>query len=177
MSKYEEMARAAAEGRETWILRRDSSARFIYQLLLRFGQACGMPEGHLQVLLWDEKVGRFRGAAKPLPAVLSSTRYDIENDNWQAGVIVYLNNANQIPRLSATFVLFVTDHDYKFTAKIGESGKPLLVDLNVQTQAEQFFDTLTETIKEAAKEPVKRHRVTVHGFATAASSEQEPLLD
>jgi hypothetical protein len=176
MSKYEEMAQAAEEGRKNWIRRRDFSARFIYQLLLRFRQACEMPEERLQILPWDEKIGRFRDEIKPLTSVLGSTRYDIENDNWQACVCVYFNGANYLPRLYVTFVLFVTEHDYKFTVQIGEPGKPLPVDLNVQTQATQFFDTLTEAIEKAMKEPAKRDRVVVHGFAAPAAPEQAPII-
>lgn len=166
MSQYERMVQAAEEGRENWIRRRDSSTRFICQLLFRFREACQIPEEQLQILPWNDEVGRFRGEAKPLTAVLSSTHYDAENDNWQAGVVVYFDPPTRIPRQYATLVLFVTEHDCKFTVQIGEPGKPQPIDLNIQTQAEQFFNTLVEDIKEAMKEPAKKNRrIVMRGFA------------
>jgi hypothetical protein len=135
-----------------------------------------MPEERLKILPWDDKAGRFKGDAEPLTSVLSSTRYDIENDKWQAAVVVYFNGQNHFPRLYATFVLFVTEDDYKFTVQIGEPGKPYSLDLNVQPQAQEFFDTLIKVLGEAMKEPAKKHRVVVHGFAVPVAPEQEAVI-
>lgn len=176
MSKYDEMAQAAKEGRENWIRRRDSTTRFIYQLLLRFQQACQMPEEHLQIVPWDDKIGKFRGKAQPLMAVLSSAHYDEENDRWQAGVVVYFEPPNYFPRLSATFVLSVTEDDFKYAVQIGEPGKPQSVDLNVQTEAENFFDMLTEAMKDGMKRSGKSYRGVKYGFAALAASVQETTI-
>lgn len=176
MSKYEEMVKAAEEGRENWIRRRDSSTRFIYQLLSLFGKVCQMPEEHLQIVPWDDKIRRFRGIAQPLTAVLTSAHYDEENDCWQAGVVVYFEPTNYFPRLSATFVLYVTESDFKYSVRIGEPGKPQSIDLNIQTQAEKFFDTLTETIKDGVKRPEKNYRGVKYGFAAIAASGQETTI-
>jgi hypothetical protein len=175
MSKYEEMVKAADEGRMNWIRRHESTTQFIYQLLFRFRKACDMPEERLRILPWDNKAERFDTDAAPLTTVLSSTRYDLENDTWQAGVVVYFNPDNHFPRLYATFVLFVTENDYRFTVKIGEPGKPQPIDLHVQSQTQQFFDTLTKVIEEAMKEPTKQHRIVIHGFATPVTAEAEPV--
>jgi hypothetical protein len=179
MSKYEKMVQAAEEGRENWILRRDSSARFIYQLLKLFMKVCQMPEDRLRILPWDDKAKRFNcGSPEPIEMVLSSTRYDMESDNWQAAIVVYFNPSNYFPRLYVTFVLIVTEHDSKFTAQIGEPGEPQPIDLNVQSQTEQFLETIVEEIKKAMKDPMKspgrQQRIVVHGFAALASSEQSP---
>ena len=176
MTKYEELVQAAEEGRENWIRRHESSTRFIYQLLFRFRQACEMPEERLQILPWDNKAERFKTDAAPLTAVLSSSRYDLANDNWQAGVVVYFNPDNHFPRLYATFVLFVTENDHRFAVKIGEPGKPHSIDLNVQPQAQEFFNTFTKVLEEALKEPAKKHRVVVHGFAAPVAPEQEAVV-
>lgn len=171
MSKYDEMVQAATEGRENWIRRRDSTTRFIYQLLLRFQQACQIPEEHLQIVPWDNSIMRFRGVAQPLTSVLTSAHYDQEEDRWQAGVVVYFEPTNYFPRLSATFALFVTENDYKFTVQIGEPGKPQSIDLNVQPQVEKFFDALTEALKDGVKQPEKGYRGVKYGFAAPASQE------
>ena len=144
-----------------------SSTRFIYQLLSLFRQVSQMPEDRLKILPWDKKTEKFKGESpSALEAVMHSTRYDIENDNWQAGVVVYFDPPTHTPRQYVTFVLIVAEHDLKFTARIGEPGKPQQIDLNVQTQAEQFFKSIVEDIKEAMKEPAKKNRrIVMHGFA------------
>jgi hypothetical protein len=176
MTKYEEMVQAAEEGRKNWIRRHESSTRFIYQLLLRFRKACEIPEEHLRILPWNEKAETFGGKELPLTAALSATRYDVENDNWQAGVVIYFNEPNYFSRLFATFVLFVTENDGKLTVRIGEPGKPLAVDTNVQTQVEEFINSLSKEIEEAIKEPTRKRRVKVHGFEVPVASEQEAVI-
>ncbi len=115
---------------------------------------------------------------KPCPSqrLLSSTRFDQEEDNWQAGVVIYFNGPHYVPRRYATFVLFVTENFGKHTVRIGEPGKPLSVDTNVQSQVEEFISTPFKEISEAVKEPAKKRRVKVHGFGVPVASKQEAVI-
>jgi hypothetical protein len=109
----------------------------------------------------------FGAKADEVFGIHQAVSYDEESDDWRVGVCLRLNPLNEYPRLTASVGMFVTERDSRYSVRIG-TLKPQLVDLNVQSPREVFFNSVVADVKKCFEEP-KKARGTGHGFRIETS--------
>lgn len=156
MTRYEEMCKVASAAREKWFSRRDCCWQCFASLINSLETYCEIPKEQIVFLKWDESAGKGGSYRPPKEGEMvflpNAVEYVKDKDEWSLHVLIYLSPPKTFPREYVTFGLFVTEKDEKLFVRIGPE-KPRVIDPNIQTQREEFWQGFVESIRECFENP------------------------
>ena len=162
MSRYEELAEVAKGAEQKLSDRNKRVLKFVAQFLNKFSSYCGIPSDRLKLLPWVEEEQVFQARTDELIGLPQAIHFDEKNDEWGIGVCIILTSSNSFPRRAVTSGLFVKEDDYHYSIRMGALDFKQ-IDLNVQPQCEDYFESIFKQLKEAFEKP-RRNTNGKYGF-------------
>src|SRR5579859_2828172 len=156
---FEEMKEAAETYKARLIRRNDSAKGYIQKFLNKFSEYTEIPEDKVKPMLWNEAQQIFttRGTEQFMFA-FQAVNFDEANDQWRVGVKIMIT-----PEVFVAFGLLVTEKGSKYLVRAGgPSERPRIVDLENQTQREEYFASVATMIRESFVKP-KQHDTFKYG--------------
>jgi len=157
MSKYEEMARAAATAQTDWNEHRERCLgylKFIVNGLMTYAE---IPADQVTFLRWNGEAGddrKYSEAVEDDPyTLLDAIALDEGDGYWHLGLRISLLHSGALLPRWVSFVLCAAEQDQKPMVKIGVEGKPIPIDPNDAAQCNAFYETIIEGIKQCFRPP------------------------
>ena len=152
MSKYEEMARAAATAQTDWNQHRERCLGYLKLLVNGLMTYAEIPPDQVTFLRWngataDER--KYSEAVEDDPyTLLDAIALDEADGYWHLGLRISLLHSGALLPRWVSFVLCAAEQDQKPMVKISVEGKPIQIDLNDAGQCNAFYETIVEGIKQ-----------------------------
>jgi hypothetical protein len=152
MSKYEEMAGAAAAAQTDWNQHRDRCLGYLKFLANGLITYAEIPPDQVTFLRWNGETGddrKYSEAAEDDPyELMDAIALDEGDGYWHLGLRISLLHSGALLPRWVSFVLCAAEQDQKPMVKIGVNGKPIPINLNDTAQCNAFYETIVEGIKQ-----------------------------
>ena len=157
MSKYDEMARAAANARTDWNQHRDRCVGYLKFLVNGLMTYAEIPPDQVTFLRWNGETGddrKYSEAVEDDPyTLMDAIALDEADGYWHLGLRISLLHSGALLPRWVSFVLCAAEQDQKPMLKIGVDGKPIQIDLTDAAQCNAFYETIIEGIKQCFRPP------------------------